>query len=59
VTKQINQLRDTPGMAVWQRNYYEHIIRNEKAYYNISRYIKNNPQQWQKNTLLSLITEPT
>jgi putative transposase len=57
VTKQINQLRDTPGMAVWQRNYYEHIIRNEKAYYNISRYIKNNPQQWQKDILSSLIAE--
>jgi REP element-mobilizing transposase RayT len=29
VTKQINQLRNTPGSSVWQRNYYEHIIRNE------------------------------
>jgi putative transposase len=59
VTKQINQLRDTPGMAVWQRNYYEHIIRNEKAYYNISHYIKNNPQQWQRDKLSSLIAEST
>jgi putative transposase len=59
VTKQINQLWDTPGMAVWQRNYYEHIIRNEKAYYNISHYIKNNPQQWQRDKLSSLIAEST
>lgn len=29
-----------------QRNYYEHIIRNEKAYRNISNYIINNPQKW-------------
>ena len=31
---------------LWQRDYYEHIIRNEKAYQNISEYIINNPSQW-------------
>ncbi|WP_028298709.1 transposase [Olivibacter sitiensis] len=31
---------------IWQRNYYEHIIRNEKAFYNISNYIINNPAKW-------------
>jgi len=31
VTKKINILRNTPGIPVWQRNYYEHIIRNEKS----------------------------
>jgi len=30
VTKRINALRGTPGARVWQRNYYEHIIRTEK-----------------------------
>ncbi len=30
----------------WQRNYYEHIIRNPVAYNNISRYIVNNPKEW-------------
>ncbi len=37
---------DNAGMMVekwWQRNYYEHIIRNEKSYLNISEYIKTNP----------------
>ncbi len=29
-----------------QRNYYEHIIRDERAYYNISEYIINNPPKW-------------
>jgi putative transposase len=29
VTKRINELRNSPGEKVWQRNYYEHIIRNE------------------------------
>ncbi|MDP5172221.1 MAG: hypothetical protein NWR72_18400, partial [Bacteroidia bacterium] len=32
--------------TVWQRNYYEHIIRNEQAYQNISNYIINNPAKW-------------
>lgn len=31
---------------VWQRNYYEHIIRNDDAYENISAYIINNPAKW-------------
>ena len=46
VTKQINEIRQTPGAPVWQRNYYEHIIRNEKALQRIQRYIIENPQQW-------------
>ena len=32
---------------LWQRNYYEHIIRDEKSYLNISEYIKTNPAKWQ------------
>lgn len=31
---------------IWQRNYYEHIIRDENAYRNISDYIINNPLNW-------------
>ncbi|MEA3444528.1 MAG: transposase, partial [Bacteroidota bacterium] len=31
---------------LWQRNYWEHIIRNEKSYNTISEYIKNNPDNW-------------
>ncbi|HTN69062.1 MAG TPA: transposase, partial [Dysgonamonadaceae bacterium] len=31
---------------LWQRNYWEHIIRNEKSYQNISEYIINNPTKW-------------
>ena len=33
---------------LWQRNYYEHIIRSEKAYHNIAAYIRNNPARWQE-----------
>lgn len=32
---------------LWQRNYYEHIIRNEQSYQTISQYIINNPVKWQ------------
>ena len=44
VTKQLNLL--DIGCVVWQRNYHEHIIRNEKSYQNISKYIINNPAKW-------------
>ena len=33
----------------WQPRFYDHIIRNEAAYDRITRYIKNNPQNWQKD----------
>jgi putative transposase len=34
---------------LWQRNYYEHIIRNEQSYQTISNYIINNPQNWNED----------
>ena len=34
---------------VWQRNYHEEIIRNEKAYENIRRYIVENPLSWDED----------
>lgn len=46
VTKKIKRLRDQPGIPVWQRNYYEHIIRNEKELNAIREYIINNSLQW-------------
>jgi len=44
--KHINQIRHTSGSPVWQRNYYEHIIRNEKEYEDIWNYIDANPKNW-------------
>ena len=35
---------------VWQRNYYEHIIRNESELIKIQEYIVNNPKQWALDT---------
>ena len=46
VTKRINHHRGTPGVPVWQRGYYEHIIRNERALNRIRRYIIENPLHW-------------
>jgi putative transposase len=46
VTKRINELRGTPGAPVWQRNYYEHIIRNEDDLAAIREYILTNPLRW-------------
>lgn len=46
VSKQINLFRKTPGLSVWQRNYYEHIIRNEEALQHIREYINLNPLLW-------------
>ncbi|MCX7838639.1 MAG: transposase, partial [Anaerolineae bacterium] len=44
--RKINASRDTAGAPVWQRNYYEHIIRNEKSLHAIRAYIENNPAHW-------------
>jgi REP element-mobilizing transposase RayT len=45
-TKLINEIRSTPGFRVWQRNYYEHVIRNEDKLNKIRYYIKTNPLKW-------------
>jgi putative transposase len=44
--KEINLMNNSPGHHAWQRNYYEHIIRNEKDVNNIREFIINNPMRW-------------
>jgi len=51
VTKHINATCQTPGAPVWQRNYYEHVIRNETDLHRIRAYIQNNPSNWQNDEL--------
>ena len=46
-TKRVNAMRQTPGLKLWQRNYYEHVIRNENGLNRIREYIVNNPLQWE------------
>ncbi len=43
VTKRINELNQTPGAKLWQRNYYEHVIRNDRELKHLREYIRNNP----------------
>jgi len=51
-TKQINQLRvSTPMQPLWQRNYYEHVIRNKVELNRIRQYIIDNPKKWKEDNL--------
>ena len=45
-TKRINEIRTNRGAPLWQRNYYEHVIRNEEELKQIREYITGNPIKW-------------
>ena len=47
--KQINKIRGLAGTRVWQRNYYEHIIRDDEELNRIRLYIKYNPLNWKED----------
>jgi putative transposase len=47
VTYAVNAAENQRGAVLWQRNYYEHIIRNDHELGNIKWYIVNNPLNWQ------------
>jgi putative transposase len=49
-TKQINEMRGTPGAPLWQRNYFEHVIRNEAELNRVREYIAANPARWAEDT---------
>jgi len=49
--KRINEDRNSLGISVWQRNYYEHVIRNEDDYRQIAEYIACNPRRWEEDRL--------
>jgi len=46
VTRRINRQHHTPAHPIWQRNYYEHIVRNPDDLARIRTYIANNPAKW-------------
>ena len=46
-TKRINELRNSRGDRVWQRNYWERILRNENELMRCRKYIVNNPLKWE------------
>lgn len=45
-TRRMNRIRRTPGAAVWQRNYYERIVRSQRELERIREYIATNPARW-------------
>lgn len=47
MTYAINKLENPRGAVIWQRNYYERVIRNEKELELIKKYIEYNPMNWQ------------
>lgn len=47
VAYRINLMRGVKAAPVWQRNYYDHIVRNEKELELITKYIDYNPLNWQ------------
>ena len=51
VTYRINAIRNSRGISVWQRNYYDHIIRDEDELRKIWDYIDTNPQNWIEDRL--------
>jgi hypothetical protein len=48
-TKHINKMWGIPGAKLWQRNYYERIIRNEEELTRIREYILENPLNWEED----------
>ena len=46
VAKQVNVRWERAGVKVFQRSYYDHVIRNRKDYNAVWQYIENNPQKW-------------
>jgi putative transposase len=49
VTKRYHEMTNTKNTRLWQRNYYEHVIRNEMDYQTIYDYILTNPLNWEKD----------
>lgn len=49
VAYRINLMRRTQGIPVWQRNYWEHIIRNQKDLQNKTDYVEANPMLWDED----------
>ena len=46
-TKQVKLAHDLPGKTLWQRNYFEHVVRSEESLDKIRQYIRDNPARWE------------
>ena len=47
--RNINAIRNTPGSVVWQRNYYDRIIRDDRELERVRGYILDNPRRWMED----------
>lgn len=47
--KRYNDINKTKELILWQRNYFEHIIRNQQEYDKIYEYIETNPLKWEED----------
>ncbi len=50
-TRHINAMQGTPGRRLWQRGYYDHIVRSEAGLYAIAEYIEGNPGSWRRDEM--------
>nr|VFJ56152.1 MAG: REP element-mobilizing transposase RayT [Candidatus Kentron sp. DK] len=50
-TKRINESGGAPGGKLWQRNYWEHIVRDEMELHHVREYIQHNPIRWESDRL--------
>jgi len=57
-TKKANLCDNTPGRKIWQRSFYDHIIRNEQDYLEIWRYIDQNPLRWELDEFYTAKEKP-
>ena len=49
VTKRSRSLANSPSLSIWKRNYYDHIVRNERSLERIRNYIVENPSRWSED----------
>ena len=45
--KEVNMFKNTSGQSLWQRSFYDRVIRNEKELFEVRKYIKDNPLKWE------------
>jgi REP element-mobilizing transposase RayT len=50
VSRRVNALRNTLGRQVWQRSYYDRVVRDERELIAYQRYIADNPLRWDLDT---------
>lgn len=51
VTRRTNRASEHSSVLLWQRNYYEHVVRDEADYERIEEYIQNNPRRWDEDEI--------